>query len=303
MKKFNFKKVGIPIILIIAIVLSSIIAVWSMKKTDNVKPKDETTVESGAPADGSFHYDESTEATTEEGVTEVSVETTILENGEVETRLVNVPVKAPVSNTNKETEKANDEITTTTEKKVDYTNPVTHGYTKPETRPVVIYTTKPSGDNTVPVPTTRKPVTTTKKPVETQVIKETTTKAPETTKKPTTTQAEYYPALTQADIEEIKQYTINYIQSKGQRVRSTLTWDNAGFSSVFTVPVDLTIWGDTFKVNGGVDPVEWAKGQMKDAVDYHIEDYERVNGEGSIAGLYPLIKCERGYWNFTLGYC
>lgn len=303
MKKFNFKKVGIPIILIIAIVLSSIIAVWSMKKTDNVKPKDETTVESGAPADGSFHYDESTEATTEEGVTEVSVETTILENGEVETRLVNVPVKAPVSNTNKETEKANDEITTTTEKKDDYTNPVTHGYTKPETRPVVIYTTKPSGDNTVPVPTTRKPVTTTKKPVETQVIKETTTKAPETTKKPTTTQAEYYPALTQADIEEIKQYTINYIQSKGQRVRSTLTWDNAGYSSIFTVPTDLSNAGEFFKRNGGVDPVEWAKGQMKDSVDYHIEDWERQNGEGSIGGLYPLIKCERGYWNFTLGYC
>jgi len=297
MKKFNFKKVGIPIVLIIAIVLSSVIAVWSMKKTDNVKPKDETAVESGAPADGSFHYDESTEATTEEGVTEVSVETTILENGEVETRLVNVPVKAPADNTNKETEKANDEITTTTEKKVDYTNPVTHGYTKPETRPVVVYTTKPSGDNTVPVPTTRKPVTTTKKPVETQVIKETTTK------KPTTTKSEYYPALTQADIEEIKQYTINYIQSKGQRVRSTLTWDNAGYSTVNTVPVDLSNAGDFFRRNGGVDPVEWVKGRMRDAVDVHIEDYERVNGEGSIAGLYPLVKLENGYWNFALGYC
>lgn len=297
MKKFNFKKVGIPIILIIAIVLSSVIAVWSMKKTDNVKPKDETTIESGAPADGSFHYDESTEATTEEGVTEVSVETTILENGEVETRLVNVPVKAPVGNTNKETEKANDEITTTTEKKVDYTNPVTHGYTKPETRPVVVYTTKPSGDNTVPVPTTRKPVTTTKKPVETQVIKETTTK------KPTTTQAEYYPALTQADIEEIKQYTINYIRSKGQIVEPSLDWSWAGYSTVNTVPVDLTIWGDTFKVNGGTDPVEMMKKRMKDEVDIHIEDWERQNGEGTIGGLYPLIKCERGYWNFALGYC
>lgn len=297
MKKFNFKKVGIPIILIIAIVLSSVIAVWSMKKTDNVKPKDETTVESGAPADGSFHYDESTEATTEEGVTEVSVETTILENGEVETRLVNVPVKAPVSTTNKETEKANDEITTTTEKKVDYTNPVTHGYTKPETRPVVIYTTKPSGDNTVPVPTTRKPVTTTKKPVETQVIKETTTK------KPTTTQAEYYPALTQADIEEIKQYTINYIRSKGQIVEPYLNWNNAGYSTYISVPTDLSVRGNMFKRNGGVDPVEWVKGQMRDAVNVHIEDYERVNGEGSIAGLYPLVRLDGGYWDFALGYC
>ncbi len=249
MKKFNFKKVGIPIILIIAIVLSSIIAVWSMKKTDNVKPKDETTVESGAPA----------------------------------------------SATNKETEKANDEITTTTEKKVDYT--------KPETRPVVIYTTKPSGDNTVPVPTTRKPVTTTKKPVETQVIKETTTKAPETTKKPTTTQAEYYPSLTQADIEEIKQYTINYIRSKGQIVEPYLNWDNAGFSAIDTVPTDLSIRGDMFKRNGGVDPVEWVKGRMRERIDIHIEDWERQNGEGSIGGLYPLVKLENGYWNFTLGYC
>ena len=291
MKTFSFKKVGIPIILIIAIVLSSIIAVWSMKKTDNVKPKDETTVESGAPADGSFHYDESTEATTEEGVTEVSVETTILENGEVETRLVNVPV----TNANKETEKTSGE--TTTEKKTGNTNPITEGYTKPETRPAVVYTTKPSGDNTVPVPTTRKPVTTTKKPVETQVIKETTTK------KPTTTKSEYYPALTQADIEEIKQYTINYIRSKGQIVEPYLSWNNAGFSSIFTVPVDLSIRGDKYKINGGVDPVEWAKGQMKDAVDYHIEDWERQNGEGSIGGLYPLVKLENGYWNFTLGYC
>ena len=232
-----------------------------------------------------------TEATTEEGVTEVSVETTILENGEVETRLVNVPV----TNANKETEKTSGE--TTTEKKTDNTNPVTEGYTKPETRPVVVYTTKPSGDNTVPVPTTRKPVTTTKRPVETQVIKETTTK------KPTTTKSEYYPALTQADIEEIKQYTINYIRSKGQIVEPYLNWDNAGFSSIFTIPTDLSNAGAFFKRNGGVDPVEWAKGQMKDSVDYHIEDWERQNGEGSIGGLYPLVKLENGYWNFTLGYC
>ena len=150
---------------------------------------------------------------------------------------------------------------------------------------------------------TTKPVTTTKRPVETQVIKEPSTKAPTTTKKPTTTQAEYYPALTQADIEEIKQYTINYIQSKGQRVRSTLTWDNAGFSAIDTVPTDLSIRGDMFKRNGGVDPVEWVKGRMRERIDIHIEDWERQNGEGTIGGLYPLVKLENGYWNFTLGYC
>lgn len=302
MKKFNFKKVGIPIILIIAIVLSSIIAVWSMKKTDNVKPKDETTFESGAPADGSFHYDESTEATTEEGVTEVSVETTILENGEVETRLVNVPVKAPVGNTNKETEKANDEITTTTEKKVDYTNPVTHGYTKPETRPVVIYTTKPSGDNTVLVPTTRKPVTTTKKPVETQVIKETTTKAPETTKKPTTTQAEYYPSLTAADMEELKRYAISYIESKGYRADPDITWNNAGYYVVDGTRDDIESYGDRYKKNGGINPLQEAKNSIKGKIDWHIEDWERANGPDSIYGMYPLVRRTANSWQWTIGY-
>ena len=248
--------------------------------------------------------DNKTEATTEEGVTEVSVETTILENGEVETRLVNVPVKAPVGNTNKETEKANDEITTTTEKKVDYTNPVTHGYTKPETRPVVIYTTKPSGDNTVPVPTTRKPVTTTKKPVETQVIKETTTKAPETTKKPTTTQAEYYPALTAADMEELKRYAISYIESRGYRADPDITWSNAGYDVTVGISDDLTVYGNEFKINGGAGytPLEWAKQSMRGKIDYFIEDWEGANGPDSIYGMYPLVRRSSTGWQWTIGY-
>ena len=45
------------------------------------------------------------------------------------------------------------------------------------------------------------------------------------------------------------------------------------------------------------------KKRMKDEVDIHIEDWERQNGEGTIGGLYPLVKLENGYWNFTLGYC
>lgn len=290
MKKFNFKKVGIPIILIIAIVLSSIIAVWSMKKTDNVKSKDETTVESGAPADGSFHYDESTEATTEEGVTEVSVETTILENGEVETLFVNVPV----TNANKETEKTSGE--TTTEKKTGNTNPVTEGYTKPETRPAVVYTTKPSGNNTVPVPTTRKPVTTTKKPVETQVIKE------PTTKKPTTTKAEYYPSLTAADMEELKRYAISYIESRGYRADPDITWNNAGYEVTTGVRDDIESYGDRFKVGSGVSPLEFAKLSLKDTIDYFIEDWERANGPDSIYGMYPLIRRTSNSWQWTIGY-
>ena len=190
------------------------------------------------------------------------------------------------------------ESSTTKESETELTTkpaPVPETTKKQEDKPVT--TTKKQEVNTT------KPVTTTKKPVETQVIKEPTTKAPTTTKKPTTTQAEYYPALTQADIEEIKQYTINYIQSKGQRVRSTLTWDNAGFSAIDTVPTDLSIRGDMFKRNGGVDPVEWVKGRMRERIDIHIEDWERQNGEGTIGGLYPLVKLENGYWNFTLGYC
>ena len=190
------------------------------------------------------------------------------------------------------------ESSTTKESETELTTkpaPVPETTKKQEDKPVT--TTKKQEVNTT------KPVTTTKKPVETQVIKETTTKAPETTKKPTTTKAEYYPALTQADIEEIKQYTINYIRSKGQIVEPYLNWNNAGYSTVNTVPTDLSIGGVKYKINGGVDPVEWVKGRMRDAVDVHIEDYERVNGEGSIAGLYPLVKLENGYWNFALGYC
>lgn len=292
MKKFSFKKVGIPIILIIAIVLSSVIAVWSMKKTDNVKPKDETTVESGAPANGSFRYEESTEATTEEGVTEVSVETTILDNGEVETLLVNVPVGA----TNKETEKTSGE--TTTEKKLGNTSPVTEGYTKPETRPVVIYTTQSNADNDKPVATTRKPVTTTKRPVETQVIKETTTKAP------TTTKAEYYPSLTAADMEELKRYAISYIESRGYRADPDITWNNAGYDVTAGISDDLSVYGNEFKLVGGAgySPLAWAKRDMREAVDYLIEDITAANGPDSIYGMYPLVRRSSTGWQWTIGY-
>ena len=297
MKKFSFKKVGIPIILIIAIVLSSVIAVWSMKRTDTVKHEDEPTIGSGASVeDGSFHYEESTEAATEEGVTEVSVETTILENGEVETRLVNVPV----GSTNKETEKASDDVTSSS--RLEYNKDTTHGYTKPVTRPVVIYTTKSNADNDKPVATTRKPVTTTKKPVETQVIKETTTKAPTTTKKPTTTKAEYYPSLTASDMEELKRYAISYIESRGYRADPDIKWDNAGYYVTCGVSDDLSSYGDKYKVNGGMSPLDFAKRDMKDAIDWHIEDWERANGPDSIYGMYPLVRRSSTGWQWTIGY-
>lgn len=294
MKKFSFKKVGIPIILAVIILVSSVVTVWTMKKTDTVKHEDEPTIGSGASVeDGSFHYEESTtEATTEEGVTEVSVETTILENGEVETVLVSV--------SDKDTEKASDDVTSST--RLEYNKGTTHGYTKPVTRPVVIYTTKPSGDNTVPVPTTRKPVTTTKKPVETQVIKETTTKAPETTKKPTTTKAEYYPSLTASDMEELKRYAISYIESKGYRADPDITWDNAGYYVTVGLRDDLSDYGDQFKVNGGISPLDYAKQRIKGKIDWHIEDWERANGPDSIYGMYPLVRRSSTGWQWTIGY-
>lgn len=292
MKKFNFKKVGIPIILIIAIVLSSVIAVWSMKRTDTVKHEDEPTIGSGASVeDGSFHYEESTEATTEEGVTEVSVETTILENGEVETRLVNVPV----GSTNKETEKASDDVTSSS--RLEYNKDTTHGYTKPVTRPAVILTTESKTENNKPVTTTKKQEPTTKRPVaETQVIKE------PTTKKPTTTKAEYYPSLTAADMEELKRYAINYIESKGYRADPDITWSNAGYDVTVGINNDLSQYGDKFKVGVGVNPLDWAKQSMRGKIDYFIEDWERANGPDSIYGMYPLVRSDSRGWSWTIGY-
>ena len=237
-----------------------------------------------------------TEATTEEGVTEVSVETTILENGEVETRLVNVLI----DKTNKDTEKASDDVTSSS--RLEYNKDTTHGYTKPVTRPVVIYTTKSNADNDTPVATTRKPVTTTKKPVETQVIKETTTKAPETTKKPTTTKAEYYPALTQADMEELKRYAINYIESKGYRADPDITWSNAGYEVTTGTSDDLSQYGDKYKIDGGMKPLDFAKQSMKGKIDYFIEDWESANGPDSIYGMYPLVRRDSYGWEWTIGY-
>ena len=153
------------------------------------------------------------------------------------------------------------------------------------------------------------PVTTKKQENTTKLV--TTTKAPkpvDTTKpaKPATTKApkdEYYPALTKADVEEIKQYTINYIKSKGQPVEPSLDWDWAGYSTFDSVPYDLSIAGDMFKIDGGTDPVEWVKGRMRDTIDFHIKDWERENGKGTIGGLYPLVRTDGEYWDFTIGYC
>ncbi len=189
------------------------------------------------------------------------------------------------------------ESSTTKESETELTTkpaPVPETTKKQEDKPVT--TTKKQEVNTT------KPVTTTKKPVETQVIKETTTKAPETTKKPTTTQAEYYPALTQADMEELKRYTISYIESRGYRADPDIRWDNAGYDVTVGIRDDISSYGDEFKVNGGIKPLDWAKKDMKEAVDYLIEDITAANGPDSIYGMYPLVRRTSNSWQWTIGY-
>lgn len=165
---------------------------------------------------------------------------------------------------------------------------------KQEDKPVT--TTKKQEVNTT------KPVTTTKKPVETQVIKETTTKAPETTKKPTTTKAEYYPSLTASDMEELKRYTISYIESKGYRADPDITWNNAGYEVTVGMRDDLSCYGDKYKVNGGMNPLDYAKSSMKEKIDCFIEEWEKANGPDSIYGMYPLVRRTSNSWQWTIGY-
>ena len=191
------------------------------------------------------------------------------------------------------------ESSTTKESETELTTkpaPVPETTKKQEDKPVT--TTKKQEVNTT------KPVTTTKKPVETQVIKETTTKALETTKKPTTTQAEYYPALTAADMEELKRYAISYIESRGYRADPDITWNNAGYDVTVGISDDLTVYGNEFKINGGAGytPLEWAKQSIRGKIDYFIEDWERANGPDSIYGMYPLVRRSSTGWQWTIGY-
>ena len=189
------------------------------------------------------------------------------------------------------------ESSTTKESETELTTkpaPVPETTKKQEDKPVT--TTKKQEVNTT------NPVTTTKKPVETQVIKETTTKAPETTKKPTTTKAEYYPSLTALDMEELKRYAINYIESKGYRADPDIKWDNAGYIVTTGIRDDVSCYGDRFKLNGGVSPLDFAKQSMKDKIDYFIEDWESANGPDSIYGMYPLVRRDSYGWEWTIGY-
>ena len=153
-----------------------------------------------------------------------------------------------------------------------------------------------------PVTTTKKQESTTKKQETTNKKPVTTTKAPTTTKKPTTTKAEYYPSLTASDMEELKRYAINYIESKGYRADPDIRWDNAGYDVTVGIRDDISSYGDEFKVNGGIKPLDWAKKDMKEAVDYLIEDITAANGPDSIYGMYPLVRRTSNSWQWTIGY-
>ena len=242
MKKNTFKKVIVPIVLVIVIATSSVITIWSAKKTDALAQK------------------ENEAKTTVPGTAEINPENTTVPETEVVNK-DNSPTTTKKSSTDNTTVKA--AAGTTTTKKATTT------------------TTKAS-----------KPVTTTKKAV-------TTTKKPKTTKKAAD---EYYPALTQADINEAKQYCINYIKQRGYKVEPQITWSNAGYSAVTGMSNNLSIYGNKYKVSGGIKPVEYLKARLIEGVDMEIESSEEINGPDSVQGLYPLFRQDSDGWSFTVGY-
>lgn len=288
MKKINFKKFGLPIALVIVIVLSSVVAVWTMNQTDAKKLKDNSetsTTESTTLADG------------EEPVTEVYteivevVETSEKENGEIVTvKSTEIETKVKVVNA---TEKKEDKTTKeATEEKS------TSAKVENNTTTVKVTSAKEEATTKKVVPTTQasKPVVTTK-PVA-------TTKPVETTKKPTTTKApkdEYYPALTASDMEYLKQYAADYIKSKGYTHNPDLNWDNCGYSSTVGISSNLAVYGEEFKVsNGGITPLEWAKRDIKSRVDGNIKEF----GEDSPWLEMNLLirETKSGGWTWTVGY-
>lgn len=284
MKKINFKKFGLPIALVIVIVLSSVVAVWTMNQTDAKKLKDNSetsTTESTTLADG------------EEPVTEVYteivevVETSEKENGEIVTvKSTEIETKVKVVNaTEKKEDKTTKEATEekSTSAKVEKTTNV-------QVDAPVVETTK----KVVPTTQASKPVVTTK-PVA-------TTKPVETTKKPTTTKAnkdEYYPALTASDMEYLKQYAADYIKSKGYTHNPDLDWDNCGYSSRVGMNKNLAAYGEKYKRDGGISPIEWAKRDIKSRVDSCIDDF----GDTPWLEMNLLVEEDAyGGWIWAIGY-
>lgn len=287
MKKINIKKAGLPIALVIVIVLSSVVAVWTMNQTDAKKLKDNegntSTTESTTLADG------------EEPVTEVYteivevVETSKKDNGEIVTvKSTEIETKVKVVNaTEKKEEKATEKVTEdkTTSAKVEKTTNVQVDAPVADTTKNVVPTTQASK----PVVTT-KPVETTKKPAATKPAKPTTTKA---------NKDEYYPALTAADMKTLEAYCKQYVESKGYTYDSSLNWENCGYSGTVGLSNNLSMYGNDFVVGKGESPLEWAKRDVRSAVNANIYDF----GDRDWLSMKFLYKgSESSGWSWTVGY-
>ena len=286
MKKINFKKFGLPIALVIVIVLSSVVAVWTMNQTDAKKLKENSEAsitESTTLADG------------EEPVTEVYteivevVETSEKDNGEIVTvKSTDIETKVKVVNAtekkeDKTTEKATEEKSTSA--KEEKTTNVQVDAPVADTTKKVVHTTQASK----PVVTT-KPVETTKKPTTTKPAKPTTTKAPKD---------EYYPALTAADMKTLEAYCKQYVESKGYTYDSSLNWDNCGFSGTAGLSNNLSMYGNDFVVGKGESPLDWAKRDVRSAVNANIYDF----GDRDWLSMKFLYKgSESSGWSWTVGY-
>ena len=285
MKKFNFKKAGLPIALVIVIVLSSVVAVWTMNQTDAKKLKDNnetSTTETTTLADG------------EEPVTEVYteivevVETSEKDNGEIVTvKSTEIETKVKVVNaTEKKEEKATEKATEekSTSAKVEKTTNVQVDAPVVETTKNVVPTTQASK----PVVTT-KPVETTKKPAATKPAKPTTTKA---------NKDEYYPALTAADMKPLEAYCKQYVESKGYTYDNSLNWDNCGYSSTVGLSGSMSSYGNDFKVGVGETPLEYAKRTVRGAVNANIYDF----GDREWLSMCFLYEKTTNGWEWTVGY-
>ena len=153
-----------------------------------------------------------------------------------------------------------------------------------ETTKNVVSTTQASK----PVVTT-KPVETTKKPAATKPAKPTTTKAPKD---------EYYPALTAADMKTLEAYCKQYVESKGYTYDSSLNWDNAGYGCTVALNDNLSIYGNNFKMDGGISPLESLKSKIREGVDSNIE----IFGDRDWLSMAFLYERNGNSWRITVGY-
>ena len=203
-------------------------------------------------------------------------EDTVVESSQIE--IVNTTEKKE----DKTTEKVTEEKSTSA--KVEKTTNVQVDAPVADTTKKVVHTTQASK----PVVTT-KPVETTKKPAVTKPAKPTTTKAPKD---------EYYPALTAADMKTLEAYCKQYVESKGYTYDSSLNWDNAGYGCTTGLNDNLSIYGNKYKVNNGISPVERFKIAIREDVDYYID----VFGDREWLSMVFLYERNGNSWRIAVGY-